>query len=381
VIVRLAVGLIAAALAAGNAHARTTELARFPAAQKVQTLAIGGGRVFAATELPNGSVRLIVLQAGKRRAIGAFAAPIPAEGRAGYDLGRVSQSLRLAASRSHLVVLRTIRATWRPDCVRWGCGRAGYTEPLRTELYVARHGQRLRQLMRVDHRVDGCALTPTHVVLSGAMLAYATRFGQGSGCGRGGSVIAVAELQGDRVTHKRVFTERRDEVTALALAGSYVVWAARHPAPCPCATVAVADWRRGTTHFRFVAPRLETVDHVAVTSDAAVAIVTRTPRQGCRRNEILLFPSRTTARRVRARVTAIGGFVGTRLVHVGSDARRCAGAQRIALTDVRGRTRVLRKVTSAPRGLDFDGTYVVYALPLRDGPTPSPKVVYKQRVR
>ena len=76
------------------------------------------------------------------------------------------------------------------------------------------------------------------------------------------------------------------------------------------------------------------------------------------------------------------GFVGARLVHAGLERGSCTrAARRITLTTVGGATRVIRKLGSTPSGLDFDGTYVVYAVPLRAGSTRSPQVVYRQRVR
>jgi hypothetical protein len=381
-VLALAIGVVAAAVVPGGPSPRPVELARLPPTQTVQTLAIGGANVFAATELPDWSVRLLMLRRGERRTIGSFSAPIPAEDRAGYELGRITQSLRLAASGSRLAVLRTVRAWWRPECVRRGCGEPGFTEPLLTELYIARHGERLKRLMQVDHRVAACALTPSHVVVSGSMIAYVARFGEGGACRGGGSVVAVAAFPGNSGVAKRVFAVQRDEVTALALAGSYVVWATRRPAPCPCTTVVVANWRSGTILFRFVAPRVERVDEVAVTRDAAVALVARVQRQGCKHKEIVVLPAHAVPRLVGARATGLGGLVGENLVHAGFAERGCAGAApRIVLTNVRGQTRVLRRVAAVPSALDFDGTHVVYSLPLRSRSSASQQVVYRQRVR
>lgn len=381
-IIPLAAGVVAAAFAAGSPSPVSAELVRLPATQKVQALAIAGPTVFVATAEADRSVRLLMLRRGSRRTIAAFGAPIPAAGRPGYELGRVAQSVRLEASGAQLAVLRTVRAFWRPDCLRRGCRRAGFSEALLTELYAARPGGRLRRLMRVDHRADACALTPMHVEVAGSMLAYVARFGQGSGCSRGGSLIAVLESRGGAVLHRRVFIEKRGEVTALALGGSYVVWATRHQAPCPCTAAVLADWRRGKTVFRFVAPELDAVDDVAVTSTAAVALVGHPPRSGCDARAVVLLPAHAVPRRLGARVTSIGGFVGARLVHAGLERGSCTrAARRIALTTVGGATRVIRKLGATPSGLDFDGTYVVYAVPLRAGSIRSPQVVYRQRVR
>jgi hypothetical protein len=379
----LAVGIVAAALSPGGPTARPVELARFPATQTVQTLAIGGANVFAATELPDSSVRLLMLRPGVRRTIGSFSAPRPVEGRAGYELGRITQSLRLAASGSRLAVLRTVRAVWRPECVRRGCGEPGLHEPLLTELYIARPGERLKLLVQVNHRADACALTPIHVVVSGTMISYVARFGEGSACRGGGSMVVVAAFRGNSGVIKRAFAVPRGEVTALALADPYVAWATRRPAPCPCSTVVVASWRTGLTRFRFVAPRLDRIEEIAVTREAAVALVARVQqRQGCKRKEIVVLPAHAVPRLVGARATGMGGLVGETLVHAGFDERGCAGtAPRIVVTDGRGRTRVLRRVGAIPNGLDFDGTHVVYSLPLRSRSSASPQVVYRQRVR
>ena len=380
-VLSLAAGVLAAALAAGSPAQSSPELARIPASQQVQALAIAGKTVFVATAQSDRSVRLLMLRHGSRRTIGAFGAPIPASGRAGYELSRVAQSLRLEASGAQLAVLRTVRAFWRPDCLRRGCRRAGFSEALLTELYVARPGARLRRLMRVNHRGGGCSLTPTQVEVAGSMLAYVARFGEGSACARGGSIVGVVESQGDALIHRRVFTEKRGEITALALGGSYLVWATRHRAPCPCTAAVLTDWRRGRTLFRFFAPELKGVEDVAVTANAAVALVGRMARGGCARG-IVLLPAHAVPRRLRARVTSIGGFVGARLVHAGLERGSCArAARRIALTTVGGATRVIRKLGATPSGLDFDGTYVAYAVPLRAGSTRSPQVVYRHRVR
>jgi hypothetical protein len=380
-VLSLAAGVLAAALAAGSPAESSPELARIPASQQVQALAIAGKTVFVATAQSDRSVRLLMLRHGSRRTIGAFGAPIPASGRAGYELGRVAQSLRLEASGAQLAVLRTVRAYWRPDCLRRGCRRAGFSEALLTELYVARPGAPLRRLMRVNHRGGGCSLTPTQVEVAGSMLAYVARFGEGSACARGGSIVGVVESRGDALIHRRVFTEKRGEITALALGGSYLVWATRHRAPCPCTEAVLTDWRGGRTLFRFVAPELKGVEDVAVTANAAVALVGKMARRGCARG-IVLLPAHAVPRRLRARVTSIGGFVGARLVHAGLERGSCARATRqIALTTVGGATRVIRKLGATPSGLDFDGTYVAYAVPLRAGSTRSPQVVYRHRVR
>jgi hypothetical protein len=378
----LAVGVVAAALAAGGQTPASTELARLPASQQVQALAIAGSTVFVATAHADRSVRLLMLRRGSRRTIGAFGVPIPAAGRAGYELGRVSQSVRLEASGVQLAVLRTVRAFWQPDCLRRGCRRSGFSERLLTELYVARSGGNLRRLMRIDHRGDDCALRPTHVEVGGSMLAYVARFGEGDGCASGGSIIAVVESRGDTFVHRRVFTERRRAITALALGGSYVVWATRQPAPCPCTAAVLADWRRGKMLFRFVAPELNVVEDVAVTAKAAVALVGRVPRRGCNTRAIVLLPAHAVPRRLGARATSIGGFVGPRLVHAGLARGSCLRApRRIEVTTEDGATRVIRTLGATPSGLDFDGTYVVYAVPLRAGSTRSPQVVYRHRVR
>lgn len=382
-VLSLAAGLIAAAFAVGSPAPASSELARLPASEKVQALAIAGSTVFVATTRSDRSVRLHMLRRGSRRTIGAFGSPIPAAGRHGYELGRVAQTVRLEASGKQLAVLRTVRAVWWPDCLRRGCRRAAFTESLLTELYAARPGGRLRRLIRVDHRADGCSLTPTHVEVAGAMLAYVARFGASAGCVSGGSLVAVVESRpGGTLVHRRVFTEKRGEITALALGGSYVVWATRHRAPCPCTAAVLADWRRGKTLFRFVAPALSAVDDVAVTSNAAVALVGRVPRSGCNSRAIVLLPAHAVPRRLGARATSIGGFVGPRLVHAGLARGSCARApRRIEVTTTGGATRVIRTLGATPSGLDFDGTYVVYAVPLRAGSTRSPQVVYRHRVR
>ena len=381
-VLSLAAGLIAAALAVGSPAPASSELARLPASQKVQALAIAGSTVFVATTQSDRSVRLLMLRRGSRRTIGAFGAPIPAAGRPGYELGRVAQEVRLEASGKQLAVLRTVRAVWRPDCLRRGCRRAAFTERLLTELYAARPGGRLRRLIRVDHRADGCSLTPRHVEVAGAMLAYVARFGDGAGCGSGGSLVAVVESRAGALVHRRVFTEKHDEITALALGGSYVVWATRRSARCPCTAAVLANWRRGKTLFRFVAPELSAVDDVAVTSSAAVALVGRVPRSGCNSRAIVLLPAHAVPRRLGARATSIGGFVGPRLVHAGLARGSCARApRRIEVTTTGGATRVIRTLGATPSGLDFDGRYVVYVVPLRAGSTRSPQVVYRHRVR
>jgi hypothetical protein len=115
---------------------------------------------------------------------------------------------------------------------------------------------------------------------------------------------------------------------------------------------------------------------------AAVALVGHVPRSGCDARAIVLLPAHAVPRRLGARVTSIGGFVGARLVHAGLEPGSCTrAARRIALTTVGGATRVIRKLGATPSGLDFDGTYIVYAVPLRAGSTRSPQVVYRQRVR
>jgi hypothetical protein len=378
----LAVGVVAAAFAAGGPTPASAELARLPASQKVQALAIAGSTVFVATAQSDRSIRLLMLRRGSRRTIGAFGAPIPAAGRVGYELDRVAQTVRLEASGAQLAVLRTVRAFWRPDCLRRGCRRSGFSERLLTELYAARPGGSFRRLIRVDHGADRCSLRPTHVEVAGSMLAYVARFGEASGCARGGSIVAVVESRGDALVHRRIFIEKRGEITALALAGSYVVWATRHSAPCPCTAAVLADWRRGRTLFRFVAPELNAVEDVAVTAGAAVALVGRVPRRGCNARAIVLLPAHAVPRRLGARATSIGGFVGPRLVHAGLARGSCTRApRRIELTTTGGATRVIRTLGATPSGLDFDGTYIVYAVPLRAGSTRSPQVVYRHRVR
>jgi hypothetical protein len=348
----------------------------------VRSLVIGGQNVYAATELRNGSVRVVELRRRERRVVRAFPSPIPVGARAGYELADVKQSLRLEASDARLAVLRTVRAVWRPDCFRRGCRRASIDEALLTELYVARPGEPLARLMRVDHRADRCALTPTHVAVSGSTVAYVARFGEMRGCARGRSLIGVVAFRGDTLRHERVLTVRRGEVTALAIAGPYVAWASRRAAPCPCVTLVLSDWRKGVTRYRLGVQRLDVVDDMAMTRAGAVALAAHRERNGCVRSEIVLVPAIALfPRTLRAPGATIGGFDGARLVHATFGRRSCSrSVPRIVITDVRGRTRVIRRVSAAPNGIAFDGRHVVYALPLRPASTPSPQVVYRQRV-